>query len=282
MLPVAGRLYVVATPIGNLGDLSARAAEILAQVDLVAAEDTRRTAVLMEHLRLRKPMISLHEHNEEVRTPALVERLLEGEVVALVSDAGTPLVSDPGYRLVRAAHEAGVTVSPIPGPSSVMAALSVAGLPTDRFLFQGFLPPKGGQRKTALEALAREQATLVFLESSHRIVASLRDLAEVFGGDRLILVARELTKLHETLIRGPIELVLERLKLDPDQRRGEFTLVVQGAAAPDSSEPLQLEAQQVLAVLMEALPLKQAVGLAARITGQPRNTLYRQALAMKG
>ncbi len=280
-MPGAGRLYVVATPIGNLGDLSARAAEVLAQVDLVAAEDTRRTAVLMEHLRLRKAMISLHEHNEEARTPTLVERLLEGELIALVSDAGTPLVSDPGYRLVRAAHEAGVTVSPIPGPSSVMAALSVAGLPTDRFLFQGFLPSKGGQRKAALEGLVREQATLVFLESSHRVVASLQDLAEVFGGDRLILVARELTKLHETLIRGPVQSVLERLKLDSNQRRGEFTLVVEGAAAPDPSGPLHLEAQQVLAVLVEALPLKQAVALAARITGQSRNALYRQALAMK-
>lgn len=279
-MPEPGRLYVVATPIGNLGDLSPRAGEVLAAVDQVAAEDTRRTGVLLDHLGLRKSMVSLHEHNEEVRVPALIERLVAGESIALVSDAGTPLVSDPGYRLVKAAHEAGVTVSPIPGPSSVVAALSVAGLPTDRFLFQGFLPAKSGPRRAALEELAAEHATLVFLESSHRILACLQDMMQALGGQRLILVARELTKLHETLLRGCLREVVDRLAADPNQRRGEFTLVVEGAPAQPGDQ-VQLDAQQVLEILLEQLPVKQAVALAARITGQPKNALYKQALDMK-
>ncbi len=279
-MPDAGTLHVVATPIGNLGDLSGRAAEVLGMVDLVAAEDTRRTGVLLDHLALRKPMVSLHEHNEEARVPALLERLRSGESIALVSDAGTPLVSDPGYRLVRSAHEAGVTVTPVPGPSSVMAALSVAGLPTDRFLFQGFLPAKAGQRRSTLETLRRETATLVFLESSHRICACLEDLASVFGGERLILVARELTKRYETLLRGPLTDVVKRVAADPDQQRGEFTLVVEGAP-PVAGAQAALDATAVLEVLLQELPLKQAAALAARITGLPKNRLYQQALEKK-
>ncbi len=279
-MPDAGTLYVVATPIGNLGDLSARAAEVLGEVALVAAEDTRRTGVLLDHLGLRQPMVSLHEHNEQGRVPTLVERLLSGDSIALVSDAGTPLVSDPGYRLVRAAHEAAVRVSPVPGPSSLLAALSVAGLPTDRFLFQGFPPAKQGQRRAMLDALVDESATLVLLESSHRILACLEDLCRVFGGERLVLVARELTKRHETLLRGSVEEVLARVREDPNQQRGEFTLVVEGAP-PRHDDQVSLDAAAVLRVLLDEVPVKQAAALAARITGQPKNRLYQQALEMK-
>ncbi|MCC5810245.1 MAG: 16S rRNA (cytidine(1402)-2'-O)-methyltransferase [Ectothiorhodospiraceae bacterium] len=270
-------LYVVATPIGHLGDGSRRMAEVLASVDVVAAEDTRRTGVLLDHLGLRKPMLSLHEHNEEQRVPGLVQRMLAGESVALVSDAGTPLVSDPGYRLVRASHEAGVRVSPIPGPSSVIAALSVAGLPTDRFAFYGFLPARQGQRRSALEELAAESFTLVFLESSHRILASLDDMSAVLGGDRLVLVGRELTKQHETLLRGGLAEVRERVAADANQQKGEFTLVVEGAP-PRPRGSITLETESLLRLLLAELPVKQAAALAARITGESKNALYRLAL----
>ncbi len=280
MLPNSGILYVVATPIGHLGDVSARVGEVLGAVDVVAAEDTRRTGILLDHLGLRKPMVSLHEHNEQQRAPGLVQRLLAGESVALVSDAGTPLVSDPGYRLVRASHEAGVRVSPIPGPSSVVAALSVAGLPTDRFAFQGFLPARQGPRRAALQALCAQSGTLVFLESSHRILACLDDMTAILGGDRLILVARELTKQHETLLRGRLAEVRDRVGADPNQQKGEFTLVVEGAPVLRTDE-ITLETAQLLRVLLDELPVKQAAGLAARITGEPKNALYQQALGLK-
>ncbi len=273
-----GTLYVVATPIGNLGDLSRRAAETLAAVDAVAAEDTRRTAGLLTHLGIRKPLISYHDHTELGRSAELRDRLLGGDNLALVSDAGTPLVSDPGYPLLRALRESDIPVVPIPGPCSPIAALSVAGLPTDRFAFEGFPPARGSARRERFAGLAAESRMLVWLESSHRIVASLKDMADAFGGDREASVARELTKLHESVYSGTLAALAVRVAPDPQARRGEFVVVIAGAPASEPTEAATLAADQVLDVLLTELPTRQAAKLAARLTGQPRNALYRRAL----
>ncbi len=275
-----GSLHVVATPIGHLGDITQRAREVLGGVDLVAAEDTRHTARLLHHHGLRAELVSLHEHNEEGRVAGLLERLREGASVALVSDAGTPLLSDPGFRLVRAAHEAGVRVVPIPGVSSVTAALSVAGLPTDRFCFEGFLPARAAARRSRLDALAAEPRTLVLFESSHRIRAALADLAERFGAERPATLARELTKRFETVRAATLGGLVELLGADPDQRRGEFVLVVAGAPGGAESDPG--EDDRVLGILLAELPLRQAAAVAARLLGRPRNALYRRALELQG
>lgn len=272
-----GILYVVATPIGNLADISERARTILAQVDVIAAEDTRRTGILLQYLGIQKPMIPFHDHNEERQTARLLERLLAGETAALVSDAGTPLISDPGYRIVHEARQAQIQVIPIPGPSALIAALSVSGLPTDRFRFEGFLPSKTGARRKYLQALAGETATLVFYESSHRIAESLHEMREIFGADREAVVARELTKTFETLLAGSLGEICARVDRDPDQSRGEFVVMVHGAdaAAAKSSRDA---AAGLLRVLLEELPVKQAASLAARYTARPRNELYALAL----
>jgi 16S rRNA (cytidine1402-2'-O)-methyltransferase len=276
---VAGRLQVVATPIGNLADISERAREALAQADVVAAEDTRHTGALLKALGLATPLLSLHEHNESRRVPAVLARLAQGERVALVSDAGTPLLSDPGYELVRAAIAAGFEVSAIPGPSAITAALAVAGLPTDRFCFEGFLPARPRERRAALEALAQERRTLVFFEAPHRIAAALVDIAAVFGAEREAVVARELTKAHETLYRGTLHELAARAATEANFARGEITLVVRGAAptAATVDERLLLRA---IRVLSKELPPGRAAAVAAQITGATRAAAY--ALARRG
>lgn len=278
MSNLAGRLYIVATPIGNLDDVTLRAIEVLRGVDRILAEDTRHSRRLLDHLGIAKPMLSLHEHNEVEATGRIVEQLKAGESLALVSDAGTPLISDPGFPLVRACREQGIAVIPIPGPSALLAALSVAGLPTDRFRFEGFLPRRQQARKAHLESLVRETTTLVFYESSHRILESLNDLVEVFGGLRVAVLARELTKLHETVRSAPLAELLQWVEADDNQRKGEIVVLVAGAEA--GGDRLSVDVDGLLGVLLEELPVKQAAGLAARITGEKKNLMYRRALEM--
>jgi 16S rRNA (cytidine1402-2'-O)-methyltransferase len=275
-----GVLYVVATPIGNLQDLSARAIATLKGVSRIAAEDTRHSARLLSHYGIDTPMVALHEHNEREITPQLLDRLAAGDDLALISDAGTPLISDPGFCLVRAARAAGFRLTPVPGPAACIAALSVAGLPADHFVFEGFLPARAAARRRRLEELKRENRTLVFHESSHRIVECLGDMAEILGGDRPAVIARELTKVFETIESGALDALRIWLQADPNQQRGEFVVLVQGSPAAGDGA-LDEASRQVLAVLVEELPLKQAASLAAKITGLSRNELYAQALEMK-
>lgn len=267
-----GTLHVVATPIGNLGDLSPRAQQTLRDVAAICAEDTRHTRRLLAHFGIEAELVALHEHNEQQQAGRLVHRLQAGESLALVSDAGTPLVSDPGFRLVRAAREAGVRVSPVPGPSALAAALSVAGLPSDRFVFEGFLPAKAGGRRERLQQLAGEPRTLIFYESSHRIAETLEDMAQAFGPHRHAALARELTKLFETVLDGPLSALAERVRKDPDQRKGEFVLVVEGAG--EDGEAVLAEGRRVYGLLAAHLPPSKAARLAADLTGAPRKALY--------
>jgi 16S rRNA (cytidine1402-2'-O)-methyltransferase len=268
-----GTLFVVATPIGNLADMVPRAAEVLQQVDIIAAEDTRHSRHLLEHFHISTPLLAYHEHNEQQSLPGILKRLQQGERVALISDAGTPLISDPGYRLVRAARQAGFRVVPVPGPAALIAALSVAGLPSDRFAFEGFLSAKRGQRCKQLEALQRETRTLIFYEAPHRILACLQDIVVTLGETREIVLARELTKTFETIVAGSAAEVLARVESDPNQQKGEIVLLVRGAEARERSE-LDTEAQRIMTILLKELPLKQAASLAAEITGVGKNTLY--------
>ncbi len=268
----AGVLHVVATPIGNLADLSPRAQDVLRSVDAICAEDTRHTRALLGHFGIGTPALALHEHNEDVLSERIVARLLGGDSLALVSDAGTPLVSDPGFRRVRAARAAGVRVSPVPGPSAVITALSVAGLPSDRFAFEGFLPAKPGARRDALARLAGEPRTLVFYEASHRIVDTLADLRAAFGDARPAVLARELTKLFETVLDGSLVDLHAQVEADPNQRKGEFVLVVQGAGHDDDAQ--LAEGRRVYGLLSAHLAPSAAAKLAAEITGAPRKALY--------
>jgi 16S rRNA (cytidine1402-2'-O)-methyltransferase len=265
-------LFVVATPIGNLGDLTPRALETLRTVAAVCAEDTRRTRQLLAHFGLDRPLLALHEHNEAQLADTLVARLLSGDSLALVSDAGTPLVSDPGFRLVRAARAAGVRVSPLPGPCAFVAALSVAGLPSDRFVFEGFLPAKASARRERLAQLAAEPRTLVFYESAHRIEDALADLVGAFGDVRPAVLARELTKLFETVLDGTLAELRARVAADADQRKGEFVLLVQGAG--EEGDARVAEGRRLYAKLVEHLPPSTAAKLAAELSGAPRKALY--------
>ena len=276
-----GVLYVVATPIGNLDDISPRALKVLADADLVAAEDTRHSGALLAHFGIRTPLVSLHEHNEAERAVWLLERLRGGADVALVSDAGTPLISDPGFDLVRAARRAGIVVSPVPGANALIAALCVSGLPTDRFVFEGFLPPKSAARRERLEALAAETRTLVFYESVHRLAGSLEDMAAVFGPSRSGVLARELTKLHEGVREASLADLARWAAQDPAAAKGEVVVMVAGATAADNA-PLDAEAERVLKLLLVELPVKQAAALAAGITGRKKNALYERALELGG
>ena len=277
-----GTLYVVATPIGNLDDLSPRAARTLASVDVVAAEDTRHSGRLLSHLGIQKRMVSLHDHNEKDRAAGILTELQAGRDVALISDAGTPLISDPGYVLVREARAAGHRVSPIPGPCALVAALSVAGLPTDRFLYVGFLPAKRSGRRASLEVLSSEVATLVFYESPHRIMESVRDIADVLGSDREIVLGREITKTFETFYSGSVADVLAELERDPHGNRGEFVVMVRGAAAQaGSEEAATMDVDRILRVLLAELPVKKVAKMASELTGLSKNELYQRALALK-
>jgi 16S rRNA (cytidine1402-2'-O)-methyltransferase len=275
-----GALYVVATPIGNLADMSQRAIDVLAHVDRIAAEDTRRSGRLLQHFSITTPMLALHEHNERELAPRLVEQLQQGESLAVISDAGTPLISDPGYNLVRLAREAGVSVVPIPGASALICALSASGLPTDRFVFEGFLPAKSVSRRARLEALRSETRTLIFYESSHRLVECLQDMQVVFGVDRHVVLARELTKQFETLRGDGVRNLLHWVQDDPNQQKGEMVLLVQGEAEAGGHE-IDNEAERILLALLDELPIKTAAKLTARITGLNKRALYDRALQLK-
>lgn len=268
----SGTLYVVATPIGNLSDLSARAKEVLTAVSAICAEDTRHTKTLLQAFGIDKPLIALHEHNEGDIAWKLVERLRTGDSLALVSDAGTPLVSDPGYRLVREVRAAGFAVSPVPGACAAIAALSIAGIPSDRFCFEGFLPAKSSARRERLQNLAREARTLVFYESSHRIDESLIDLVAIFGADREAVIARELTKLFETVLGDTLGSLLEKVQADENQRKGEFVIIVRGCE--DDTGVALAEGQRLYAKLVEHMKPSQAAKLAAELSGAPRKSLY--------
>ena len=273
---MAGTLYIVATPIGNLGDLSPRARETLEKVDLIVAEDTRHSRHLLDHFGIRKPMLSMHEHNETDRVEELVERLLGGEQIAQVSDAGTPLINDPGFQLVMAAQQAEVEVVAIPGPSAPVAALSICGLPVSRFCFEGFLPAKQGAREQLLERLVSEPRTMVFLESPRRVVEALRSMARIFGEAREVAVARELTKLHESVHRAPLQTLVPWMEEDENRQRGEFVLVVSGAEEEVAAD--LDEAKRVVELLATELPPRKAAALASKITGARKNHLYQMLL----
>lgn len=275
-----GALYVVATPIGNLEDLSPRAARVLAEAALVAAEDTRHSGRLLRHLGVERPLLSLHEHNEASRVARIAAHLAAGEDVALISDAGTPLICDPGFVLVRELRRLGHRVVPVPGPCALVAALSAAGLPTDRFLFRGFLPAKGGARRARLESLADRDETLVFYESPHRIRDTLADIACCFG-ERHLVLARELTKTFETFLEGSAATLLETLAADPDQARGEFVVMVAGAP-PREGDAVTLEGEALLAALLaEGVGVKQSAAVTARVLGGAKKQWYAQAQALK-
>jgi 16S rRNA (cytidine1402-2'-O)-methyltransferase len=275
-----GSLYVVATPIGNLGDMTPRAVEVLSSVERIAAEDTRHSRKLLQHFAIQTPLVAVHEHNEREIAPRLVAQLRAGGSVALISDAGTPLISDPGFNLVRLAREAGVRVVPVPGPSALVCALSVSGLATDRFVFEGFLPAKRAARRARLAELHHDSRTLVLYESSHRIVECLRDLAEVFGGERHAVLARELTKQFETVRGASLEELAQWVTADSNQQKGEIVLLVAGRSQPDKHQ-VTAEAEKLLAILLEELPVKLAAKLAARITGLNKRDLYDRALQLK-
>ena len=279
----AGALFVVATPIGNLQDLSPRAAACLRDADLLLAEDTRHTRTLLEACGIARPassIESLHAHNERERVPALVARLQAGARIALVTDAGTPLMSDPGSLLVAAAARAGVEIVAVPGPCAAIAALSIAGLATDRFVFEGFLPAKAMARREALGRLAHESRTLVFYEAPHRLAATLDDLAAVFGAEREASIAREITKRFEHVYRGTLAALVRQCGADPNMVRGEIVLVVAGAPAAADADADALAAERVLSVLLQELPVSQAARIAAQLTGRSRKELYERALAL--
>lgn len=277
-----GTLYIVATPIGNLEDLSPRAGKVLSDVAVVAAEDTRHSGRLLQHLGISKPMLALHDHNERDRVNGVLDQLLAGADVALVSDAGTPLISDPGYVLVREARARGLRVSPVPGPCALVAALSAAGLPTDRFLFAGFLPAKPAGRRRALEELRKEVATLVFYESPHRIQATVADIADVMGAGREIVLGRELTKTFETFYSGEAAQVHAAVAADPHGSRGEFVVMVHGAEKATAGLMAgELDVDRLLHLLMAELPVKKAARIASSLSGLGKNELYQRALALK-
>lgn len=269
-------LYVVATPIGNLGDITARALEVLSSVAVIAAEDTRHSARLCKHFGLTAPLVAYHDHSDESRSNALLERIAKGDSVALISDAGTPLISDPGYRIVKLARDAGIKVVPIPGACAMAAALSIAGLPSNRFCFEGFLPAKAGTRNNALQDLVAEARTLIFYEAPHRIVESLQSMVSVFGESREVVLARELTKAFETVLSGTLSEVLAMVEADSNQRRGEMVILLKGAEAVVSE--VHEEARRIMTCLLEQLSVKQASQLGAEITGIRKKVLYQWAL----
>ena len=277
---MSGRLDIVATPIGNLGDASPRMRESLQDADLIVVEDTRRSGRLLQQFGIKKPLFALHEHNESAVVAQLIDRLAAGEHLALICDAGTPAISDPGFRLVRAAQAAGLRVVPVPGPSAVIAALSAAGLPTDRFSFEGFLPSKQAARVAALKALSAEPRTMVFYESVHRIDAMLDDCIAVFGGQRAACIGRELTKMHEQIVQADLDTLKQRLATGDIPMKGEFVVIVGGGNI--DADVVTMPAQQLLAALIDAdVPLSQAARIVAEASGLSRNTLYQAGLALR-
>ncbi|MEW7313394.1 16S rRNA (cytidine(1402)-2'-O)-methyltransferase [Buttiauxella gaviniae] len=273
----ASTLYIVPTPIGNLGDITQRALSVLQSVDLIAAEDTRHTGLLLQHFAINARLFALHDHNEQQKSETLLAKLQEGQSIALVSDAGTPLINDPGYHLVRTCREAGIRVVPLPGPCAAIAALSAAGLPSDRFCYEGFLPAKSKGRRDALKAIEQEPRTLIFYESTHRLLDSLDDICAVLGESRYVVLARELTKTWESIHGAPIGELVAWVKEDENRRKGEMVLIVEGFKAP-ADDALPADALRTLALLQTELPLKKAAALAAEIYGVKKNALYKYAL----
>ncbi|KXU38617.1 methyltransferase [Ventosimonas gracilis] len=278
---MTGTLYVVATPIGNLEDISARALRVLREVSLIAAEDTRHSRKLLAHFAIDTPLMACHEHNERATSAHLLERLQQGQDLALISDAGTPLISDPGYPLVQQARAAGIAVVPIPGACALIAALSVSGLPADGFIFDGFLPSKTTARRARLEQLARQSQTLIFYEAPHRLLACLTDMTEVFGDDRPAVLARELTKTFETLISAPLARLQRQVTENTQQQRGECVLLVGGFKEDSADKALGSEALHLLDLLLQELSPAKAASLAAKISGQNKRLFYRAALERK-
>ena len=274
-----GYLYIVATPIGNLGDISLRAIETMENVDLIAAEDTRHSKFMLDQQQISTPTISLHEHNEQQRSQLLLEKLQQGQSIALISDAGTPLISDPGYRLVTLVRSAGIKVVPIPGSSALIAALSASGLPSDRFAFEGFLPPKAGARQQRLTLLASETRTLIFYESPKRIVGTLNDLQQIFGADRQACLARELTKIHETIETRPLAELTDWVAADNNQQKGEIVLLVAGAAETVSADEQAM--QRLLSLLLPEMPVKKAAAITAEWLSVSKNAAYQLALKLQ-
>ena len=275
-----GILYIVSTPIGNLSDMTQRAIETLRTVDLIAAEDTRHCRPLLQHYGINTPVAAFHDHNEEHKAIQLIQRMQQGESIALISDAGTPLVNDPGFHLVASCHDEQIRVVPIPGPAALVCALSVAGLPTDRFTFEGFPPRTSGARQRAFEKLASETRTMIFYESSHRIVDCLADAAGVFGMQRNAAVCRELTKIHETLLRGTFSEIIGLMEADDNQRKGEFVLLISGIEKQQTND-VDKETERLLSILLDELPLKKAAAIASKISGVSKNLLYRHGLKLQ-
>lgn len=269
-------LYIVPTPIGNLGDITQRALAVLAGVDLIAAEDTRHTGLLLQHFAINARLFALHDHNEQHKAETLLAKLQEGQSIALVSDAGTPLINDPGYHLVRRCREAGIRVVPLPGACAAITALSAAGLPSDRFCYEGFLPAKSKGRCDTLRALEQEPRTLIFYESTHRLLESLQDMVTVWGTDRYVVLAREITKTWETIQGAPVGALLAWVLEDENRRKGEMVLIVEGYHAEEDALPP--EALRTLALLQKELPLKKAAQITAEIHGVKKNALYKYAL----
>ena len=272
-------LYIVATPIGNLADFSPRAITVLQSVDVIAAEDTRHSGHLLQHYAIKTPTVSLHEHNEQQRSEVLLARLQKGESVALISDAGTPLISDPGYRLVSLVREHNIKVVPIPGSCALITALSASGLPSDRFSFEGFLPAKAGTKRQVLDNLKNESGTLIFYESPRRLKATLTEMIDIFGPDRLVCLARELTKLHETIVTQPLSELLAWVESDSNQQRGECVLLVGGNT--EQPDPNDVEAERVLSILLTELPVKKAAAMTAKLLDMRKNKAYGLALKLQ-
>jgi 16S rRNA (cytidine1402-2'-O)-methyltransferase len=272
---LSGSLYIVATPIGNLGDISERAIEVLKQADLIAAEDTRHSKTLLDRFGIKTKVKAYHEHNEEQLTSKLIQQIVDGESIALISDAGTPLINDPGYKLVTAAHDHGIKVVPIPGPSAIITALSACGLPTNKFIFEGYLPAKKEARKKCLKELVSESRTLIFYEAPHRIRESIQDMHDVFGSERRVTIARELTKQYEQIVRDNLSVINEKLVSEEIKHKGEFAVIVEGAQEISITDKEVLRINQILS---EKLAPKEAAGLTAKISGKKKNEVYQMVL----
>ena len=279
MTDLTGILYIVATPIGNLQDITQRALDTFAQVDLIAAEDTRHSGLLLSHYGIKKPFFALHDHNEQEKAHILVDKLKQGSNIALISDAGTPLISDPGFHLVRQCREAGIRVVPLPGACAAITALCASGIASDRFCFEGFLPAKSKARKDKLENIAEEDRTLIFYESTHRILDTLEDMQSVLGDDRYIVLAREITKTWETITGNTIKNLREWLLEDPNRTKGEMVLIVEGKPKSDNNDEISSQAVKALELIAEELPLKKAAAIVAELYGYKKNALYQFGLA---